>query len=124
MSAPVNESVNKFLAAFSPEVRDLALKVRDLVFEVKPDAIEGVDPSSKIIGFGYGTKYKDLIGAIALQKSYVNLMFSKGTQLPDPKGLLEGTGKSARHIKIRTADDLKNPAVKKLLKEAISAMKR
>src|SRR5207244_5688119 len=113
-----------FLASYSPEVRSLALKARGLILEVIPDAIEQVDPPSKIIAYGFGRKMADIICVIAPYTSHVNLMFSRGTQLSDPEGLLEGTGEMARHVKIRTAADLQQHGVLALLKAAVAAMKR
>jgi hypothetical protein len=83
-----------------------------------PDAIEQVDTPAKLIAYGYDRTYTGLICGIALQKSYVNLMLARGTELPDPDGLLEGTGKKARHVKIRTTDDADRPAVRALVEEA------
>jgi hypothetical protein len=45
-------------------------------------------------------------------------MFSKGTELPDPEGLLEGTGKRARHVKLRSIGDVDRPGVRALVMEA------
>ena len=42
-------------------------------------------------GFAYVGVYKD----------HVNVGFFQGAALPDPAGLLEGTGKYMRHVKIR-----------------------
>jgi hypothetical protein len=41
-------NVEQFLSDYSPEVRDLALQARALTLDVIPDAIELVDPSSRI----------------------------------------------------------------------------
>ncbi|HVN55409.1 MAG TPA: DUF1801 domain-containing protein [Anaerolineaceae bacterium] len=94
-SAP---DLDNFLSAYSPEVRELALKARAPILEVIPGAVEIVDAPSKIVAYGLGRKYADLVCAIQPQKSYVNLIFSKGASLPDPQGLLEGTGKKARSL--------------------------
>jgi hypothetical protein len=51
-------------------------------------------------------------------KAHVNLGFNYGAELPDPDGLLEGTGKLFRHIKIRSIKDLERPGVRKLLEKA------
>ncbi|MBI5671023.1 MAG: DUF1801 domain-containing protein [Chloroflexi bacterium] len=48
-------------------------------------------------------------------QNHVNLGFARGVSLPDPAGLLEGTGKKARHVKLRTAEDVDNLAVRELL---------
>jgi hypothetical protein len=41
-----------------------------------------------------------------------------GADLSDPDGLLEGTGKKLRHIKLRSLEDLQQPAVRTLLEAA------
>jgi hypothetical protein len=116
MSEP---SLGEFLSPYTPDVRELVLKARHLVMDVLPEAIELVDPPSKIVGYGYGRRYADLVCAIAPYKSYVNLIFSVGASLPDPEGLLSGTGKHARHVKIRSAEDIDHPGVRVLLEEAL-----
>ncbi|HEY0319822.1 MAG TPA: DUF1801 domain-containing protein [Pyrinomonadaceae bacterium] len=117
-------TIEKFLAAYSPAVRDLTLKVRALVLKVVPDAVEQVDAASNLIGYGFGLKYADLICVIMPLKSAVNLGFYRGTELPDPKGLLEGTGKRNRHVKLKTETEIENPALRELLKAAVAAKKQ
>ena len=116
--------IDEFLSAYSPAVQAVAMAARALVLKVIPDALEQVDPPSKIVAYGYDRTYAGLICAIAPFRSHVNLMFSKGTQLPDPAGLLEGTGKKARHVKLQSPADLDNPAVRTLLQAAVAAMKK
>ncbi len=111
-------TVEEFLAFYSPEVRLLALKTRDLVLETIPNTIEIVDPPSKIIAYGFNRKYSGLVCAIAPYKSYVNLIFSRGTELPDLEGLLTGTGKRARHVRIDRIEDISRKAVRDLLDAA------
>ena len=57
---------------------------------------------------------------ISAQKKDVNLGFYYGAELPDPQGLLKGTGKLLRHIKIREAKDIQSPALRRLLVAARS----
>jgi hypothetical protein len=52
-------------------------------------------------------------------KNHVTFGFLRGAALADPQGLLEGTGKSLRHVKLRTVADLKKPELKKLIVEAV-----
>jgi len=54
----------------------------------------------------------------------VTFGFLRGTSLPDPAGLLEGTGKNLRHVKLRTAEDLQEPAVRKLIEAAARLNKK
>ena len=115
----IMDTVDSFLALYAPGVREIALRARTLIQDVIPDAIEQVDTASKIIAYGYARDYKSLICAIAPQKSYVNLMFARGADLPDPAGLLEGTGKRARHVKLATPAEADNQAVRILMMEAV-----
>jgi len=87
--------------------------------EIFPTAIEQIDPKSGIIAYGYDSTYKSLVFAIAPHMKHVNLMLSKGTNLSDPDRLLVGTGKQARHIKFKSEEETENPAVRRLLKDAL-----
>ena len=119
----MSAEVEQFLAPFAPEIRDLAWKLRALVLEVFPDAIEQLDQPAKLIGYGFDRTYKGLVCGIALHKAHVNLMFAQGTELPDPDGLLAGTGKRARHVKVQQPGDVDRPGVRALLEAAV-ALKR
>ena len=52
-------------------------------------------------------------------KNHVTFAFLRGALLPDPEELLEGTGKGVRHVKLRSVGEVKRPAVKKLIAEAV-----
>jgi hypothetical protein len=56
--------------------------------------------------------------AVSPQKTRINFYFTQGVHLPDPSGLLEGTGKNMRHIKIDNTKLLHSRAVKALIKTA------
>lgn len=121
------QAISALLAHYSPEVRDLATKARALVRTVAPDAREEVDEKAKMTGFTFipGT-YKGLILTVSPQKSYVNIIFSKGVELMDvdSEGLLEGTGKLARHIKNRSEEDLRRPGVRAVIEAAAARTPR
>ena len=57
-------------------------------------------------------------------KNHVTFGFLRGTSLPDPGKLLEGTGKNLRHVKLRTLEDLREPALKKLILAAARLNKK
>jgi hypothetical protein len=50
----------------------------------------------------------------------VHFGFLTGSSLTDPSGLLEGSGRYVRHIKVRKAGDIDPPAFKALLRQAAS----
>jgi hypothetical protein len=57
-------------------------------------------------------------------KAHVNVGFFRGAELPDPNGLLEGTGKFMRHVKLRPEDEVDAAALLKLIKSAHTDMTR
>ena len=59
---------------------------------------------------------------LADHSKHVNLGFYEGAHLPDPDGLLEGTGKNLRHVKVRSAADL-TPELARLVRTAAERKK-
>jgi len=112
-------TINELLEGYSPEVRDLALRACDLVRSVLPDAVVKVHPGWKNIIFGTGPRMGDMVVAVIPHRSRINLQFV-GADLPDPAGLLEGTGKMGRHVKVASPAVLENPAVRDLLLAAVA----
>ena len=55
--------------------------------------------------------------------AHVNVGFFRGAKLVDPAGLLEGTGKYMRHVKLRPESDIDATALLKLLDSAYADMK-
>ncbi|MGI5287201.1 DUF1801 domain-containing protein [Nonomuraea polychroma] len=112
------DQVEPVLASCNSAVRELAVAALALIEKVVPDAVVEVDPSARLIAFSFqpGT-YNGLVTAIALHKAHVNIMFSRGVELQkeDFGGLLEGTGKAARHIKVTEVERLSDPGVRSLI---------
>jgi hypothetical protein len=111
-------SVEALYEKLTPEERALMEELRALIAEVMPDATEGVHLGWSVIHYRHGGSMRDMIVALSPQRAYVNLEFADGVGLPDPAHRLEGTGKRMRHVKIRTSEDARNPAVRVLLGEA------
>ncbi len=65
-------------------------------------------------GFGYVNAFK----------AHVNVGFFRGAEIADPKGLLEGTGKFMRHVKLRPGDDIDAMALMKLIDAAYTDMRK
>lgn len=51
-------------------------------------------------------------------KNHVTFGFHFGTSLPDPQGLLEGTGKNMRHVKLRGVESLEQKGLQELVRSA------
>ena len=82
--------------------------VRELLHDHHPTACVGE------IAFGYVNVFAD----------HVNVGFFQGTELADPHGLLEGTGKFMRHVKLRPGVEVKEAALTELINQAYTDIKR
>lgn len=116
--------LDEFLHGYSPEVRGLALQLRDLIHEIDPEVIEQLDVPAHLLAYGYAKTYTHLMCVIILYKDYINLGFPRGVDLPDPEGLLEGTGKRARHVKIRSAGQIESPEIAALIQASVDETPR
>jgi hypothetical protein len=113
------EWIDLYVDAKPGELRDVAEKLRKLVNKTVKGTKESVN-SWKIPTFeSNGPMCFFMVG-----KYHVTFGFLRGTSLPDPAGLLEGTGKSLRHVKLRTAEDVSAPALKKLIEAAARLNKK
>lgn len=63
-------------------------------------------------------------GYVDAFKHHVNVGFFHGAELPDPTGLLQGTGKSMRHVKLKPGEKIDDAALKKLIHAAYIDMRR
>jgi hypothetical protein len=120
MDSPSDSLLRGFLARYPSALHPLILAARALLLESGPGLLEQFDPSANLIGYGTDSSYIGLVFGIMIYPAYLNLMFARGALLPDPDGLLLGTGKKARHIRIATLADLQHPGVRRMLESAIS----
>lgn len=89
-------------------MRDCGADVRELLHDGHPTACVGD------AAFAYVNAFT----------AHVNVGFFRGAELPDPEGLLEGTGKFMRHVKLRPEGPVDAAALTKLIKAAYTDMKR
>ena len=114
-------TVEDILSQFDEKTATLALQLRKFLFDEIKGVIEIPDNSANLIGYGFGSGYKDLICTILLSKQGVKLGFNRGSELPDPQKLLTGSGKVHRFVEVKTLSDIKSPGLKKLIAEALKA---
>lgn len=89
-----------------------------VVVHVASDPVETVRPGLKVITYGTSEGMKSVFCMINPTRAWVNLELSRGTDLPDPRGLLEGTGKHLRHVRVASAKEAKTPALRALVAQA------
>jgi hypothetical protein len=116
-------AVDTFLKGYPPPVREIAVKAREVILSVMPNATEKVYPGWKVIQYGTAADMKTVFAAISPQRERVNLGLAKGVDLPDPDGLLEGDGKAIRHVKLTSPEAAGAPAVRELIRGALQATK-
>ncbi len=120
MPRPEFGTFDDLLQMAEPSLRPIATALRQAVVEVDPNACEGVRLGDRAATYGVGPrKMIDGYAYILPCKRWINLGFHQGVDLADPAGFLEGTGARMRHVKIRSLDDAKRPAVRALLQAAL-----
>jgi len=119
-----DNNIDNFLSQYNEQLFTNALKLREVLLANLPGIIEQVDIPAKMIAYCYGQKYAELICTIIPSKKGLKLGFNRGVDLPDPEKLLEGTGKISRYVAIRSEQQIRSPAIKKLLASALSAYKQ
>ncbi len=111
------DDFEQLLVTNTPEAQILALDLRRLIQRLLPKAQEKIYRGWGVADYTFGAAGRGFI-TIGPQKRYVNLYFMDGVDLDDPAGLLEGTGKRLRHVKIRSPQDLKNRHLHALVRQA------
>jgi len=112
-------SIDAWMRAQAPELEPIARRwfevvracgddVRELLHDGHPTAC--VDDAA----FAYVNAFTD----------HANVGFFRGAQLNDAKGLLEGTGKFMRHVKLRPGQAIDAAALETLVRVAYLDIKR
>jgi hypothetical protein len=118
-----DEQLGSFEAILKPhpkQIQEIARALRALIETLHPDAVETPRNGERCTTYGVGPrKMTEAYAHIMPLKSSVNLGFYHGIALRDPAGLLSGTGKSARHVKITDIAEVRSPAIRALLLAAI-----
>ncbi len=96
-----------------------------MVVEEAPGVVESVyDAYNAVaIGFSFTGRLKDGFCHVAVYPHHVNLGFNRGVSLADPNGVLQGTGKSTRHIRFANESDLKQPFLRDYIRRAIAQVR-
>ena len=118
-------SFDDLLDMSDPSQQATMKRLREIILEVDPTACEVVRLGDRAATYGIGPKkMSEGYAYIMPLASWVNLGFYKGTDLPDPEGLLEGTGNKLRHVKIRSLDAAERPLIRALLAAALEERRR
>ena len=105
--------INEYLETKDVRLQEVIRRLRILMKKLIPDVVEGVNP------WRIPTFYvNEQMCYLRVGLKHITFGFFWGTSLDDPEGLLEGTGKNLRHVKLRTIDDLNKDGLKELIQAA------
>jgi len=111
-------SIADILQGHTPEVRLIVETLRQLISETAPVAQESAHAIWHSIHY-HDPQVGYFCGIFPMEDS-ASLVFEFGILLPDPEGILEGTGKQVRSIRIRSKDDIPTTALKDLVNAALA----
>lgn len=122
MSKEETKDLVKFLKPFEGDIREMALWLREFVWDLYPNTNELIYDNYNAVAFGWSPT--DRVGhtfcsvAVGRSSNNVHFGFYWGSQIADPKKVLLGQGNQYRYIIVKNKDDFPKAYIKKLLKEA------
>ena len=128
--AEAKRQFDSFLAKYSPEIETYARRALARMRKLVPGAIEMVYDNYNwlVIGFSPSERPSEAIFSLVLPPNAVTLCFLQGAGLPDPAGLLHGSGNVVRNLRLYTkgakdAKVLDDPEVLSLINVALNRAK-
>ena len=105
-------SIEEYAKVLGDWRSDTVMELDAIVRKAAPKASAGIKWAQPIYELG------GPIAFIKSAKAHVTIGFWRGTELKDPKGLLEGSGSKMAHIKIKQATGIPRTQVAAWVKEA------
>jgi hypothetical protein len=122
---PPDKQLARFIAKFDARVARLIRSTRLAVRRRFPTATEIVYDNYNFLALGFCSTERpsDCVVSLAANAKGVGLCFYYGATLPDPHGILQGSGNQTRFIRLESAATLAKPEVEALLKAAVQQAK-
>ncbi|MFI5129030.1 MAG: hypothetical protein ACHQFX_03525 [Chitinophagales bacterium] len=116
------KDLSKFLKPFPPEVKELALWLREFVWDLYPNSNELIYDNYNALAFGWSPtdRVGDVFCNIAVGRSTHNVHFGFywGAKIADPEKRLIGQGNQYRYLLVKSKKDFPKTYLKTLMKEA------
>ena len=121
MSSPATQ-VSSFIAKFDPAMAKRIRAARSAMRKRLPTALELVYDNYNFFVIGYSSteRASDCVVSLACGANGVSLSFYHGATLPDPDGVLLGSGSQNRFVRLESAKTLSTPAVERLIAAALA----
>lgn len=108
------------LANHTADVQGAARVLEEVIRTELPDVVVQYDPGNGLLAFGRSMAMRDLLFALIPHAGWVNLQLAAGALLPNPDGLIEGTGKRIRHIKVPTAERARSNPIRNAVRAQLT----
>ena len=114
-----------FIAKFEPRLQKMITAARAAMRKRLPTANEMVYDNYNffVIGYGPSERPSEAILSIAADANGLGLAFLHGAELPDPRSLLQGSGKQNRFLRLENVEKLKEEGVEALIGAAVENSK-
>ena len=115
-----------YIAKFEPTMQARIRSVRRALRRRLPTANELVYDNYNffVIGYSPTERPSDSVVSLAAASNGVGLSFYRGASLPDPHGILLGSGVQNRFIRLESASVLARPEVEALIAAAVLAQRK
>src|ERR1700674_5016429 len=119
---PAEKQLKSFIDKFEPKNQAVIRAPRNALRKRLPSCNELSYDNYIFFVIGYCSTERpsDCIVSIAAAANGVGLSFYRGASLPDPHGLLLGSGSQNRFVRIESAATLVQPGVEELIAAAIA----
>jgi len=118
-------AIAQYIGKFEPSVARVIRGCRAALRKRFPAAVEQVYDNYNFLVFGFcsSERTSDCIVSLAAAAKGVSLSFYYGAGLPDPAGILLGSGSQNRFVRLESAATLSQPAVARMIDEAVKDAK-
>jgi hypothetical protein len=121
LSSEKPETWDAVLASHSADVQAAARTVIGVILEEAPGAVVTFDRGDGLLAIGWGSGRRDFLFALIPHAGWLNVQLADGALLPDPTGIVEGTGKRIRHVKVRSGEAATRPDLREVVRAQVRA---
>jgi hypothetical protein len=113
------EAVDQYIVGLPEDMQNISNALRKIILDASPELIEEYKWSMP------NYSCNGLVCYLQASKKHVNLGFHKGNELKDKDihNVLQGTGKTMRHIRIKKMEDIQRDVITPLIEAALELNK-
>jgi hypothetical protein len=124
MAASAAGQLRGFMAKYTPDIAKQGRTALPKLRRLMPHAIQLVYDNYNflVVGFGPSEHASEAVLSLVFAPKWLSICFIYGKGLPDPTKLLRGGGNQVRFVRLESPKDIDKPAVRALIKAAVSRM--